>query len=192
MVTQSSQSAATHARLASNLRRLRIAGHLSLSQLAQRTGVSKATLSGIEGARANPTIDTLTALAHALGVAVAQLLEEGPVGEIRIVRASTRERWPASDISLTRHLLDASNSFSGHTEVVELTLAAHHLHDCAVRAGGARLGVLVLKGRVIAGPSERISELVAGDYASFPADVPHQLETTRAPARVLCVAHTPG
>jgi transcriptional regulator with XRE-family HTH domain len=42
--------------LAANLRRLRIARHLSLSELARATGMSKATLSGIENSRANPTV----------------------------------------------------------------------------------------------------------------------------------------
>ena len=47
--------------LAANLRRLRIARHLSLSELARATSMSKATLSSIENGRANPTVDTLYA-----------------------------------------------------------------------------------------------------------------------------------
>jgi hypothetical protein len=40
---------------------------------------------------------------------------------------------------------------------------------------------------VIAGPVERVSELVAGDYASFPADVPGQIEAGPRPASVLLI-----
>ena len=55
-------------RCAANLRRLRIARHLSLSELARATAISKATLSSIENGRANPTVETLAALAGALRV----------------------------------------------------------------------------------------------------------------------------
>src|SRR5881227_2531088 len=75
--------------LAANLRRLRIARHLSLSELARATAVSKATLSGIENGRANPTIETLAGLAAALRVSLGELLEELPLPEVRVVRAST-------------------------------------------------------------------------------------------------------
>ena len=75
-------------RLARNLRRLRIAHQLSLSELARATGTSKATLSIIESGGANPTIDTLAALADALRVPLAELLEPLPVPELRVVRAA--------------------------------------------------------------------------------------------------------
>src|SRR5690242_11808925 len=74
--------------LASNLRRLRIARHLSLSELARATSMSKATLSSIENGRANPTVDTLSALAAALRVPVVELLDEPPVPPVRVIRAA--------------------------------------------------------------------------------------------------------
>jgi transcriptional regulator with XRE-family HTH domain len=75
--------------LAANLRRLRIARHLSLSELARATSISKATLSSIENGRANPTIETLAALASALRIPLGELIEELPPGDLRIVRASS-------------------------------------------------------------------------------------------------------
>src|SRR5437588_10652393 len=74
--------------LAANLRRLRIARHLSLSELARATRMSKATLSGIENARANPTVETLAGLAGALRVSLIELLGEVPLGDIKVSRAS--------------------------------------------------------------------------------------------------------
>src|SRR6201987_2642878 len=74
--------------LAANLRRLRIPRRLSLSELARATSISKATLSSIENGRANPTVDTLAGLAGELRVSIAELLEEPPLGEIRIVRGA--------------------------------------------------------------------------------------------------------
>lgn len=41
---------------------------MSAAELARRAGLSKATLSGLEAGRANPTIETLDALARVLAV----------------------------------------------------------------------------------------------------------------------------
>jgi quercetin dioxygenase-like cupin family protein len=54
---------------------------------------------------------------------------------------------------------------------------------------GTRAGVYVLEGKLIAGPVERVTELAAGDYASFPVDVPHLFETERIRARALVLTY---
>ena len=54
---------------------------------------------------------------------------------------------------------------------------------------GSRAGVYVLEGKLIAGPVERLTELTAGDYASFPTDVPHVYETERSGARALILTY---
>jgi transcriptional regulator with XRE-family HTH domain len=167
--------------LAANLRRLRIARHLSLSQLARATGMSKATLSGIENRSANPTVETLAGLAATLGVSFADLLEAPPLEEIRVVRA--RELRAARD-GTPRRLLDAISA-DGSGAIFELILGARQIYEAEPGPSGARAYLYVLTGRLIAGPVERPSELESGDYASFPADVPQIFETTRDPARAL-------
>ncbi len=152
--------------------------------------MSKATLSGIENGKGNPTIDTLSALAEALGVSVAELLEEAPVGEVRVMRAEQLDRWAPEGEG--ERFLETAGKLSGSLEVVELALPAHHVHEPSARADGSRDGVLVLQGRLIAGPTERITELSGGDYASFPADGPFQYEAGRAAARALVLRYTPG
>jgi transcriptional regulator with XRE-family HTH domain len=51
-----------------NVRRLRIAAGLSQAQLAERMGVDRAYVSGLELGQRNPTILSLWHLAQALGV----------------------------------------------------------------------------------------------------------------------------
>ncbi|MGA7705975.1 MAG: XRE family transcriptional regulator [Solirubrobacteraceae bacterium] len=174
--------------LAGNLRRLRVARRLSLSELARATSMSKATLSGIERGSANPTIDTLTALAAALGVSIGELLEQAAAEEMRVVRALDA---PHASGRAGVRMLEATVS-DGRAELFELSLPAGYTHESDARLPGSRSQVLVLKGQMILGPVERISELNAGDYASFPADVPHLYETVRAPSRALVIAHTPS
>lgn len=170
--------------LAGNLRRLRVARHLSLSELARATGVSKATLSGIEAGRANPTAETLATIAAALQAPIAELLEAPPQSEVRIVRRAAASTGSPDRASL--RLLEAAN-LNGTLELSELTLPAHTLHQERARAAGARAHLLALQGKLIAGPAERPSELASGDYASFPADVPHSFESMRTPARALAI-----
>src|SRR3954452_7488758 len=153
--------------LAANVRRLRIARHLSLSELARATGIGKATLSSIENGRANPTVGTLAAVAEALRVPVAELLAQPDLGEIQIVPARPVE-GPERAIS------------DGAREIV---LAPNHRHESPPRAKGSREELFVAHGRLVAGPVERITELAQGDYASFPADVARVYETGRQGAR---------
>src|SRR3954470_10217648 len=83
------------AALAANLRRLRIAARTSLSELARATGVGKATLSAIENGHANPTVETLAALAAALGVPLVDLLAVAAPAPVTVVRAGQGK--PAGD-----------------------------------------------------------------------------------------------
>jgi transcriptional regulator with XRE-family HTH domain len=181
-------SSSTVADLAANLRRLRVAGHLSLSELARATGISKATLSGIERGNGNPTVETLAALAGALRVSVGELLEQPELAPVHIVRG---ERVTAADGAAARRPLDGPGLGGGTLDVLELSVPAGSVEKLAPRAPGSRALLYVLQGRVIAGPVERVSELVAGDYASFPADLPQQVEAVGA-ARALLLVQPPA
>jgi transcriptional regulator with XRE-family HTH domain len=166
--------------LAAHARRLRVARRLSLSELARVTGMSKATLSAIEAGRSNPTIDTLGTLAAALGVPVTALLDAGDEAELTVVRAAATSRvgpWR----SVHRLALE------GECELAELVLPPRHDEELPPRGAGARLHLLVVEGTLIAGPSERVTELGIGDYAGFAADVPHVLRTGRGAARTVAI-----
>ena len=173
--------------LSANLRRLRIARHLSLSELARATTMSKATLSGIENGQANPTVETLAALAGALRVSVGALVDELPVGEVRVLRA--RQAPPAGATGIAHRPLE---SLQGDLEVAEIGLAARQTRELEPRPMGARTSVYVVEGPLIAGPVERSTELGAGDYMSFPADVPHAFAAGRGPARALVLTRRSG
>ena len=163
--------------LAANLRRLRIARRLSLSELARATGMSKATLSSVESGRSNPTVETLAAVAAALRVSLGELLEEPPLDEVRIVRRGRQG------------MLDRSGDDS--IKLSERTWGPRHREERDPQPAGARAGVYVLEGKLIAGPVERVTELSPGDYASFPVDLPHVYETERTGARGLVLTYGP-
>jgi transcriptional regulator with XRE-family HTH domain len=158
--------------LAANLRRLRIARRLSLSELARATGMSKATLSSVESGRSNPTVETLAALAGALRVSLGELLEEPPLGELRIARRLDRIEEDGIVLTVRRW-------------------EPRQLDEPDPGPLGSRAGVYVLEGKLIAGPVERLTELSHGDYTSFPIDVPHVYETGRTAARGLILTYGP-
>jgi transcriptional regulator with XRE-family HTH domain len=171
--------------LAANLRRLRIARQLSLSELARATAISKATLSSIENGNSNPTVDTLDALAGALRVGLAELLEAPPLPRFRLQRAAQARRGPKG-AAFTRPLERFVASAPGESLTLsELALAPGERQEHQPRPPGTRLGLYVIDGSLVAGPDERRTELGAGDYLTFDADSPYVLETARRPARFL-------
>ncbi len=60
--------------LAQHLKALRASRQLTLNELADRSGVSRATLSRIENGEVSPTVETLGRLATAFGLPVSQLI----------------------------------------------------------------------------------------------------------------------
>jgi len=186
MIDDHATESAVRQALGSNLRRTRIARHLSLSQLARATATSKATLSGIENGHANPTIETVGALAAALQVSFAELLEEPALGEIHVVRGA---RTQAQHGGVARALEEPSPA--GGCQALELTLSARQLYTVEAKPAGARAHLYVVAGSLIAGPAERPTELAGGDYASFPADVTQTYEAVRRPARALLLTQLP-
>src|SRR6185369_8292111 len=66
------------AMVGARIRELRAARGWSLSSLAERAGVGKATLSEIESGQRNPTLETLYAIAAPLRVGLSALLAEPP------------------------------------------------------------------------------------------------------------------
>jgi quercetin dioxygenase-like cupin family protein len=80
----------------------------------------------------------------------------------------------------------------GELEVTELALPPRAAHEPEPRAAGWRAHVYVLQGKLITGPVELSTELAAGDYASFPTDVPHLYEAGRTPTRALVISQAPS
>src|SRR5438132_5883094 len=78
--------------MAGNVRGLRVAGGISLDRLAEASGVGRSTLARLEAGQANPTIETLFAIADALGISIGALLAESPVPGVYVQRAADTVR----------------------------------------------------------------------------------------------------
>jgi transcriptional regulator with XRE-family HTH domain len=171
------------ARVSSALRALREARGLSVSELSRASGVAKATLSALEGGRANPTLDTLWSLAAALKVSLGELLDP-PQPSVEVVRAG--EGTVVKGASVVARMVGSG----------DLGGARYEIYDSEVRrrrqispphARGVIEHLFVSSGRLRAGPADRPLELGPGDYLRMSPTWPHLYEGLTAGTRVLII-----
>jgi len=165
-------------RVADTLRALRRARGMSLDELAELSGVSRAALSQIETARTNPTIGLLWKVAVGVGVPFSELLGEERTAVSILRREDTQVLRSADGKFHSRSLAPAG----AHPllELYELRLAARSRHASEPHAAGTREIVVVLSGALRLTAGESTHDLAAGDSASFAADVAHVYENPGA------------
>jgi transcriptional regulator with XRE-family HTH domain len=162
------------ARVAANLREQRRRRDMSLDQLAQRTGVSRAGLSQIETCKTNPSIGVLWKIASGLGIPFAELIGDGQQAVSVLRRADVQVLRSTDRKFESRPLMPAGGVHQ--LEVYELRLAARSHHESEPHGAGTRELVIVLQGvlRMVVG--DRSEELAAGDSMLFNANSPHVYE----------------
>ncbi|WP_091548009.1 helix-turn-helix domain-containing protein [Modestobacter sp. DSM 44400] len=172
--------------LGRNVRRIRGERRLSIGALAHEAGLAKQTIANLESGTGNPTVETLIAVARALGVGVTWLLTEwgSPVS----IQRSADATWEQIGTVRLRSLDRIHGSGQVDTAVVEL--------DCSreVRAAlspGTLLHAYVLSGAVLAGPADDAHLLEERDFIRFPGDVPHALRASAGTAVVHLVTTVP-
>jgi transcriptional regulator with XRE-family HTH domain len=178
--------------IAQNLRRLRVDRELTLSALAERAGVAKSTVSLIERGQGNPSLDTMWALAGALGVPFSRLFHDSlPHGEARVVRADDPARstsfatGPTSRGLLARHLLTLPGAEL--LEIYALELDAGAVRQSEAHEGRVFEHHAVMSGTVEMATASFCENVSAGDLISFRADQPHRYRAIGGPARILSV-----
>lgn len=174
------------ARIAAALRREREAAGLSASELARRSGVSKATVSQLESGSANPGVETLWALATAIGIPFAALVDEGPAAP-RLVRADAATAVTAADAPYAAALLSASPPHV-RRDIYLITAEPGAARESRPHGAGTTEHVVLLSGRARVGPATEPFELAPGDYLAYPGDAPHVFEALVAGTRAVLVS----
>jgi transcriptional regulator with XRE-family HTH domain len=182
--------------IARNLRRWRIARELTLSALAERAGVAKSTVSLIERGQGNPSIDTVWALASALGVPFASLFhEDSPSDDPLVVReddGSVIAVEPAglrTDGLVLRHMLTRTGG--ALIEIYTVILAEGAVRRARAHVSGLLEHITVAMGTVEIS-SESFSEVLRqGDLISFRVDRPHSYRVIEGPVRLVLVHEYP-
>ena len=161
-------------RVADSLREHRKRRDLSLDQLAQLTGVSRAALSQIETRKTNPTIGVIWKIASGLGIAFSDLIGETRAG-LSVLRRGESQLLRSLDGKFeSRPLMPASGI--PQIEMYELRLAARSRHASEPHGPGTREIVVVLSGTMRLTVGDRTDEIGPGDSVVFDANKPHVYE----------------
>jgi transcriptional regulator with XRE-family HTH domain len=167
------------------VRRLRQERGLTLTTLADRSGLNVGYLSQVENEKASPSLETLQALADAIEVPVAWFLMDTATPP-RVVRAADRPRRRSRVGGL---LEEVDGRYPRDVRIFEATMrpgARTGLH-----AHGGEEHHLLLSGRLRAVQGAHSVELGPGDYLLWDATIPHDVEVIGdAPARLILVSHT--
>ena len=107
--------------IATRLLALRQAKGLSLAELAEMSGVSKAMISKVERAQSSPTAVLLGRLAAGLGVSLAQLLTQESKAPRRLRTRAEQETWRDPEAGYLRRQV-AEHSMGSGVELVEVEL----------------------------------------------------------------------
>ena len=165
-------------RIADNLRERRRVLGLSLDELAQSSGVSRAALSQIETRKTNPSLNVLWKVAVGLGIPFSELIGEGR-SNASMLRRTEGEVLRSPDGKFESRPLARSGAGPG-VEVYELRLSGRSSHPAEPHGSGTRELIVVLSGslRMTVGPETYM--LGVGDSLVFLADQPHVYENPGA------------
>ena len=162
------------ARVAANLHEQRRRRDMSLDQLAQRTGVSRAALSQIETRKTNPSIGVLWKIASGLGIPFSELVGDSQNAVSVLLRSDAQVLRSTDRKFESRPLMPSGGA--NQIEVYELRLAAHSSHTSEAHGAGTRELIIVLSGSLRMAVGDHKEELAAGDSMLFNANVPHVYE----------------
>ncbi|WP_329362317.1 helix-turn-helix domain-containing protein [Streptomyces sp. NBC_00669] len=151
------------------LRALREERRLSLSELARRSGVGKATLSELEGGRRNPTLETLYALTTALGTPLSSVLAD-PLSSLLTPGGA---RAHASGEAVTALLTERHESPVAITDVFRIHIRAGAVQRSDPHLPGTREHLYVLSGTAVVGEPAAPVTAGPGGYAHWRADRAH-------------------
>ncbi|WP_219416537.1 helix-turn-helix domain-containing protein [Pseudonocardia nigra] len=141
------------------VKELRAERAMSLSELARRAAVGKATLSGLEAGTRNPTLDTLHAVAAALDLPLTALLS----------RQASTIRGAAVEMDLLRVFDDGPVTY----ELYRMRVAAGVVQTSPAHHPGVTEHASVHSGELRAGPVDAPGSAGPGGYVEWAADVPH-------------------
>jgi len=155
------------------LRALREQRALTIASLARLVGISAAAISQIESGTVQPSVTTLRKLAAALGVPVFRFFLPADAAAASLVRRAERKTLGLARTGARYELL--TPSLQGRLEVMEITMdpgqasaperISHPGEECLV----------IIKGHGVLELGDDITDMRAGDAATFQASLPHRL-----------------
>jgi transcriptional regulator with XRE-family HTH domain len=157
--------------IAHALRRERARTGLSLSEVAKRAGIAKSTLSQLESAGGNPSVETLWALSVALDVPFSRLVDP-PKPRVQVIRAGEGPAVFSERANYVATLL-ASCPPNARRDLYLITAEPGSPRESDPHMPGVVEHVVLATGRALVGLAGEPIELAPGDYCAYPGDVEH-------------------
>ena len=174
--------------VAANVRTLRQQAGFTLADLAAASKLGKSTLAQLESGKGNPSVETLWAIAAALAVPFARLVEEQRPA-LRVIRASEVPPVKSEETPGWAGRVLATTERRGTFEIYALDLRAGTTRHAAPHYAGVVEYLLVVDGALRVGPAGQTVELASGDLVSFGSDVPHDYEALEDTHAVLVMSY---
>ncbi len=165
-------------RISRSLRREREAAGISVSELARRAGVSKATVSQLESGATGPSVETLWALAVALGQPFATFVEERTAVPT-LIRADEHAGVPSAAAPYVATLISTCPP-GARRDIYILQMDPGEARRSLPHNAGTIEHVVLISGRALIGPADAAEELRPGDYLAYPGDAEHVFEGLEA------------
>jgi transcriptional regulator with XRE-family HTH domain len=181
--TSASDIAATLDRAGGRFKRLRLQRKMTLTDVAEATGISKSTMSRLETGQRRPTLELLLALSHAYRVPLDALVAAPDEGDPRIRLRPGRVKG-RTVIPLTRQ----PDGMQAWKIVIPISKT-----EPESRAHDGYEWIYVLSGhmRLVLGDQDWI--LGPGEVAEFDTKTPHWFGSTGdEPAEILSIFGRPG
>lgn len=161
------------AAVSANLKRLRAEHALTLEQLSEASGVSRAMLNQIETGKSVPTIATLWKVAAGLHVPFQQLIQVEAAPKSVVMRRADAKVLTNAEGTFSSRALFPYDGGPRTTEFYELLLSPGGTERAAAHARGTREQIVVVQGRVAIEVGGVVHNLGERDAIGFEADVPH-------------------
>jgi transcriptional regulator with XRE-family HTH domain len=163
-------------RMAARLRARRVELGLSLGDLAERSGVSKAMIAKVEAATSSPTAGVLGRLCAGLGITMSALMAAVEVEDATQLAAVDQPRWRDRATGLERVAVSPRTSFSA-VEVARLRLRVGAVDDYTTPPSVAYAQHIVgIAGRVRFTLGQSSFDIGPGDCIAARIDRPTRFE----------------
>ena len=164
--------------IAAALKRERLRAGLSLSEVARRARIGKSTLSGLETGSGNPSLETMWALAAALDIPLARLLDPPP-HEVALQHVGDMPSLPSTTANYVATLLSPSPT-NARRDVYFIQAEPGEPRESQPHPQGTIEHVILGRGAARIEVLGKSYDLGVGDYLTHPGDQPHRF-TALAP-----------
>ena len=159
---------------------------LSLAEVARRANIAKSTLSQLENAIGNPSIETLWAICLVLDIPVSRLLES-PLQQTKVIRKGQGVSVSSDSNGYQASLLSASPP-NVRRDIYWIDVQPDQPHYSEPHNAGVIEYVIITKGQAKLGLLSEVYQLNEGDCICYAGDKPHVFEALHQAASAVLIS----